>query len=283
MDVRFYNDLATFDAIVRPFLLRNEAENNVMLGVLRRRLAALRNGVQLDVEPPLLCIIANGGDVVGAAIQTPPYGLNLTQLCPDASDALVEALSSRSVMLNGVHGPSELAASFASVWTTRHGLTITLHKPLFLYKLNTLLPFALPPGTAELATPKEADLLLAWELALDEELGLIVRIDKTDLLDKVAAGTIFVWRTDVAVATAGFRAASDTAARVVGVYVPPEHRRSGYATALVGAISEHLLQRGYRDIFLFTDAEDVGPNIVYTRLGYERMGEFTDFRFSTRR
>ena len=280
MDVKIHTDLQTFADQVYPFLLRDEADNNVMLGMLHRRLAAFRNGQQLDKgEPPLFCSVIDNGKVVGAASQTPPYGLNLTRMPSTAINAVVEALAKHAVQLYGAHGPSEISAAFAAAWTARKGVVVTRRKPLFFYKLSSPLFPKAAGGVAKIATMKDLDLLWNWERAFAEELQLPTPDGQAEIAHKIATKTTFVWHSDTPVATAGFRHITDTCARIIGVYVPPEQRRRGYASAVVHAVTKHVLGLGLSNVFLFTDAGDEAPNIVYTRLGYVRVGEYADYRF----
>jgi hypothetical protein len=63
------------------------------------------------------------------------------------------------------------------------------------------------------------------------------------------------------------------------VYTPREHRRRGYATALVAEQSSWLLQSGHRACFLFTDLANPTSNAIYERIGYRRVGEASQFTF----
>ncbi|HRK32957.1 MAG TPA: GNAT family N-acetyltransferase [Candidatus Hydrogenedentes bacterium] len=280
MKVEIHNDLQGFSDLVRPLLLQNEAENNVMLGMLHRRLVALKDGVTIDAEEPFLCSISNQNRIIGAGMQTPPYGLNLTKLPPDAIDPFVDALSRHSVHLHGVHSTSETAASFATAWTRRQNVSIARSNRLLLYKLNRLCAPKACPGFARLATAADVELLWKWELAFANELDMFASDNTSEVQRKVAQKSFYVWQTDEPVAKAGYRVISGACARIVDVYVPHQYRRRGFASAVAHAIADHLQCLGYSTVFLFTVAEDVGPNVVYSRLGFETLGEFTDYRFA---
>jgi predicted GNAT family acetyltransferase len=68
---------------------------------------------------------------------------------------------------------------------------------------------------------------------------------------------------------------SGQVARIGPVYTPPEERRKGYAGQLTAAVSSQLLEQGIGPM-LFTDATNPTANAVYTRLGYERVGEMVE-------
>jgi predicted GNAT family acetyltransferase len=57
-------------------------------------------------------------------------------------------------------------------------------------------------------------------------------------------------------------------ARPVDVYTPPEHRGKGYASALVAALSQSLLAKGWRFSFLYADTANASAASMYRKLGY---------------
>ena len=63
------------------------------------------------------------------------------------------------------------------------------------------------------------------------------------------------------------------------MYVPPEHRGNGFATAVTAAISEELLGRGFRFCVLYVDLSDPVATGIYQRLGYEEISRATSIRF----
>ena len=72
---------------------------------------------------------------------------------------------------------------------------------------------------------------------------------------------------------AGAVASSPGITRVGPVYTPPEHRRRGYATALVAAWTSELLRRGARRCMLFTDHANPTSNSIYQAVGYRPAGD----------
>jgi predicted GNAT family acetyltransferase len=79
------------------------------------------------------------------------------------------------------------------------------------------------------------------------------------------------WR---AVATSGFNAALREAVQIGPVYTPPEHRRRGYARAVVAASLLDARAQGVQTAILFTGEENLPAQKAYTALGFRRAGEF---------
>ena len=64
------------------------------------------------------------------------------------------------------------------------------------------------------------------------------------------------------------------------VYTPPEERRRGYATALVGTLSRMLLGQGRSFCALYTDLANETSNSVYRRIGYKPTLDCHHYRFA---
>jgi predicted GNAT family acetyltransferase len=71
-------------------------------------------------------------------------------------------------------------------------------------------------------------------------------------------------------------------ARVAGVYTPPEHRRRGYASACVAALSAHVLATDADTCILFTQLSNPTSNAIYRAIGYEPVLEVTRYGFGPR-
>jgi predicted GNAT family acetyltransferase len=61
--------------------------------------------------------------------------------------------------------------------------------------------------------------------------------------------------------------------RIGAVYTPPEARGRGYATALVAAVSQHLLDRGRAFTYLYTDLANPTSNSIYQKIGYRPVAD----------
>src|SRR5215831_7249236 len=108
MEALRLNDAAAFLAETEPLLLADEARHNLILGIAGNA----RDGVYDDFR---LWLVRDGGEVVGAALQTPPYNLILAQpRAPDALAALADSLANEA--LPGVVASEPEATEFAELW-----------------------------------------------------------------------------------------------------------------------------------------------------------------------
>ena len=64
------------------------------------------------------------------------------------------------------------------------------------------------------------------------------------------------------------------------VYTPPEHRGTGYGSAVTAAVSQHALDAGARDVILFTDLANPTSNSIYQKIGYRPVYDSTELEFT---
>jgi predicted GNAT family acetyltransferase len=79
---------------------------------------------------------------------------------------------------------------------------------------------------------------------------------------------------DQPVSMAAINRRTPSSSCVAWVYTPPKHRKHGYASAIVAAISKRELDAGAAWCSLFTDAANPTSNRIYAELGYEPRCEF---------
>lgn len=78
-------------------------------------------------------------------------------------------------------------------------------------------------------------------------------------------------------AAAGRKTRSGIAVNLV--YTPKELRRRGYATSCVAALSQHLLDSGYKFCTLFADLANPISNSIYQKIGYRPIGDYDSYLF----
>ncbi len=57
------------------------------------------------------------------------------------------------------------------------------------------------------------------------------------------------------------------------VYTPKEARKKGYASKCVAALSQRMLDEGYKTTTLYTDLANPTSNKIYQEIGYEQIAE----------
>jgi uncharacterized protein len=275
--VRLYK----FDSInkfwdkTQTYLLQNEAENNVLLGVLQ----TLRCNPDRYPDPPYLAIIENNGEIVATAIRTPPHKLLLSKASHLEGLTLV-AQDLQREPFPGVMGLAPELETFLQEWQGLTGQSYRLLTEMRIHQLTALQPSIAANGHLRLVTEKDRVLLVEWLPAFNAEAGLEVIEDLERFVTNLLKNqNTYLWEDNAPVSLAAGRKFSDTASRIGSVYTPPEYRRKGYATACVAALSQKLLDEGCDRCFLLTDLANPTSNHIYQQIGYVPVCDLHEYTF----
>ena len=91
--------------------------------------------------------------------------------------------------------------------------------------------------------------------------------------------TAYIWQHEVPVSIACGGGITPNGASINMVYTPPEYRKKGYSSACVAALSQTLLNQGYKYCFLFTDLANSTSNHIYQSIGYQPVNDWYDYSF----
>ena len=284
MEVVRLGDAATFLAEAEPLLLADEARHNLILGIA----GTIRDSPG-HYPARSLWLVREDGEVVAAALRTPPHNLILAG--PRSEEALAALAEGIAEDLPGVVGAEPEAVGFADLWSRQTGLRARTNMRQGIYALEHVQPPSGVPGSARVATADDRELALRWWLAFGEEVlheGGPGRDRAEATLDhrlsSPSAGILLWEDAGELVSIAGWGGPTPNGIRVGPVYTPPELRGHGYATALTAELSQRLLDGrlfdgGRRFCFLYTDLANPTSNAIYERIGYRRVAESAEIVF----
>ena len=282
MRIERFHEPREFFARVAPFLERNEAAHTLHLG-MRARLE--RDPRIFGPHDPRLYAALEGDEVVGASIQTPPFGAALSAF---GDESAVEALAER-MHADGVDLPSVMAEvapgrRFVDRWNALRGTTATVAIEQRIYEATEVIPPRPVPGRMRPWEPSDRELVVEWmDAFMAEAMPGSPEGDGADFVarkESDAAGALFLWDDGGPVSLAGYGAPSPNGLRVGPVYTPPELRGRGYASALTAAVTEEVLSSGRRFAFLYTDLANPTSNSIYKRIGYRPVLDVTRWDFA---
>ena len=281
MAVVRHPDVAEFQATAHDFLMGDEAENNLILGIVDGLLAGrdvTPDGVKSGA-PPLLVTVGSQR-VELAALRTPPYKLVLSRGTPGAAEELAKVLATED--LPGAGGEATTVRVFSEAWSRVTGQSIREGTRQRIYKLQAVRAPSNVPGRFREAVPEDINLLAEWRDASMVELtpGRSFGSSQGVIEGLVHARGLYVWEHEQVVSMAAPVATTPNGERVGLVYTPPELRRRGYASACVAALSQAILDSGRTFCSLFTDRANPTSNSIYQRIGYEAVADFDDYWFT---
>lgn len=229
------------------------------------------------------------GDVAGAAVVRGAGTLWLGASDPAAAAAFADDLFAQCAEqcaedappLQGIVGLRSACAAFAQRWLALTGQPHEVRVHLRNHRLTRVQSVPRPSGAPRVATATDIDWLG------DSQRDFIVEIELPEdperlralVPQRVANGQFWIWEDAGAVAFAGWTDAPPDAARVAPVYTLPHARGRGYATALVAAMSQALLDDGRRKLFLITDLANPVSNAIYAKIGYQPQSDLFHFDF----
>ena len=264
------SSLADFAERVGPFLLRREVEHGLMYGVA--------TGARRVADDAYWALVVDDDGVVAAALRTDTKLLLSREEAPGAMALIAaDAASPRLDALCGVPASVHaVAAATSQRWIA--AMAQGIHECRAVeYRPDV-------PGRMRLAEPGDRALVARWAQRLSLEALGEPRADEDALRSAdahIAEREMFVWEVDggcVSLAAAVQPTAHGI--RINHVYTPPELRGHGYASAVVAALTQHVLDAGRRFAFLHTDLANPTSNRIYARIGYRRVGDFSVLRLA---
>lgn len=220
------------------------------------------------------------GDPAALVIRTGPHPALITGFVNESEidyAAFVREMQRLDHVPTSVNGAVRCSVPFAAAWVQETGVETRTLRGLRAYELHEL---RTPPEiTGHARTAREADraLLEPWCTAFGEDI-------EEPLGDGQAARAVsrfidsdnmMLWVVDdAAVSMAAINRRTPRSSCVAWVYTPPAHRRSGYASAVVAALSQRELAAGAAWCSLFTNVSNPTSNHIYMELGYEPRCDF---------
>jgi GNAT superfamily N-acetyltransferase len=272
-----YENPHDFDRDVRAHLEAHEAENGLLLGFLSH---LTKNP---SAEPAFLARLHRGDETVGVAELT---GANLmvSRNAHLAAGALVRALRDRGLDMPGLVGPKDAVEPIAAAWTQARACTVGPTVEQMLYELRAVDWPTGVSGRMRAMTPDDVDLVASWLWGFHLEAlpgdPYSEALAREHAAQRPAQGFTYLWEVDGApVAMAALSRPTRHGISVNAVYTPQAHRRHGYASALVAAVSAEGLLRGKAFCVLYTDLANPTANAIYQAIGYRPISRSTWMRF----
>jgi predicted GNAT family acetyltransferase len=176
----------------------------------------------------------------------------------------------------GVNGAVRWSDPFTAAWA-RRGAQPAVRRELRAFELTRVVHPAPPPGGFREAGADDLPQVAAWVQAMGDDIDEPVDEAEAERVARrvIGGGDLCLWERDGRpVSMAGITRRTPWSSCVALVYTPPEHRRHGYASAVVAALSQRELDAGYAWCSLFTDLANPTSNHIYAELGYQPRCDF---------
>ncbi|MFX1410011.1 MAG: GNAT family N-acetyltransferase [Promethearchaeota archaeon] len=285
IESQFYEDIDNFYDLALPFLLKNEVENGLLLGIL--------NSLKVDIhrygkEKPILSVITEGEEVKLVTLRTPPHDLLISYTEDlDTIKVLVENLLKRKEKFPGVLSFKKAADKFTKLWCKKNNLKHYLLRKERILKLEHVSEDTLGIRQFYAASKPYKSVVLEWAREMlkealsdisKEELDRNINNFKVEI-ENNNSQIYLLFDNDKPVSMARKAGKSPNGNAINLVYTPPALRRRGYATECVAKLSKILLEEGNKYCFLFTDLNNPISNSIYQKIGYRPIIDENHYRF----
>jgi uncharacterized protein len=157
MDIRRHADARAFLDAIGPVLRRRPVINQLLLGIAQTCVrepdrygpGALFYSAELD------------GTIHGAALQTPPWPVQLSDGSVEAARALAHVFAVEHAIA-GVAGPDDVPLAFASVYAHARGTSFSRDKAMGTFELRTVAAVPEASGRRIIADAEHAAVVQAW-------------------------------------------------------------------------------------------------------------------------
>jgi len=285
---KFYSNVSEFYDLCYSFLLKHEAENNLIFGIL--------DALKVDIHAydpthdPVLILIYDNSEIVLVSIRTPPYNqiISLTSNLKSIP-VLVDLLIRNNHEISGILGFKKGAQVFNERWKVKKGKKSVLYMNERSYQLKEVNRDIQDRHLFESASEEDKELLISWGKEFIKEIHVnapheqILRniqrmeviipksIQRKDVFVLKASGTI--------VSIARTSRGTPNGQAITLVYTPPHFRYQGYATELVAKLCNLVLKSGKKFCYLFTDLANPTSNSVYMKIGFQPVIDVDEYRF----
>lgn len=273
------HDPAQFLRTTGPFLYANEAEYSLVLGLAE----GLSQGhIQPEWAPQLLHLEMSR-EVVGVALRIDPRRTAVTRWPELALPQLAKDLSELEPHTRNITGPTETLGELVKLYESQVGRQARVGMAQKILRLTKLNPPKSIAGELHLANAKDVVTVTNWladfvKEAVPDDAMEISRI-RLIAEDRIARQQVYLWRmSGKPVAMTHVGRPTKNGISVNAVYTPKNLRGRGYASKLVGDVSERML-RQYQFCVLYTDAKNPTSNKIYQSLGYEIIADSMLYAF----
>ncbi|MDQ1147637.1 putative GNAT family acetyltransferase [Bacillus sp. SORGH_AS 510] len=248
-----------------------------------------------EVQYNLIHRISEGSDALG--IKTPDNKMILAQspghnawlwlskeTPPEEQRALINNLVDylNSDQLPGVSGDPQTAEMFAEAFSKKRGIGYQTDMTMESYHCPKVLKPVNVSGEIQKAALEDIETVEAYLAGfLKDAFGTSVEVgtQMSKAQTMIGTGNLYLWFVDgKPVSMANISHRSPRHARINAVFTPVEHRKNGYASALVRELCVIIHSEGLIPM-LYADIINPDSNKVYKNIGFIESGKIAEIKF----
>ncbi|KRF13497.1 GNAT family N-acetyltransferase [Paenibacillus sp. Soil787] len=263
-----YDDLTVFKKDIISYLVQNEAENNLVLGVLQSL-------SEKDEIPFFMATVLKDNELGLVLLQTKPNQIILSKPVSFTSkeiQVIGEKLINAIQVIPGFIGEKKLTIELAAYISNVKGIQANVLMEQIIYKLEKIKKEPHTNGKIRSVIENDHHIIKEWLYQFCNETNQPISLEEADkraarMIDK---GNLVAWEVNgELVSMAASIRPTPNNITISYVYTPISERKMGYASDCVSAFTQILLDRGYKTTSLYTNLNNPTSNKIYIQIGYE--------------
>ncbi|MEF7557203.1 GNAT family N-acetyltransferase [Bacillus thuringiensis] len=268
IQLHVYEEVVNFKKEVIPFLEKNEQENNLILGVLQMVQQPIFMGVAKQEEEVAVVflqteekkqIIVAISEVMGVDIKE--LAKELTKVYPD---------------IPGLIGNKKVVQRLAEEIAVLENKKMNVVMEQGVYALQQVKKKWTEEGIFREINSDELPVIEKWIYQFCEDVNLPTTKEEAEQTAHTLITNHRLFGLEIdekLVSVAAKTRPTKNNITINFVYTPKEERKKGYASNCVAALSQRMLDEGYKTTTLYTDLANPTSNKIYQEIGYEQIAE----------
>lgn len=259
-------------------LYEHEAEYGLLLGLPEAR---------LHLEKPddyIYLSVFQNKKRIGAVCLT-EINTIVSAMDEDALKTVAHFIHEKNFKVPGVVAPAQTSETFAQLYSKISGKKFKLGMDQKLYQLEKVIWPDSVDGKLINADLSHLQTAAQWLFEFYQESlpheSLSLERARLSMETRINKKEVFIWLNK-----AGEPVAINLSSRptrngisISFVYTPPNHRKKGYASALVAHTSQKMLDAGKKFCVLYTDVTNPTSNRIYQNIGYQEIAKSKQYLF----
>ncbi|WP_147808893.1 GNAT family N-acetyltransferase [Bacillus sp. SH7-1] len=268
IQLHVYEEILNFKEVVTPFLEKNEQENNLILGVL-----------QMVQQPIFMGIAKQGEEITIVFLQTEEKKqiiVATSEISGIAIKELAKELTKVYPDIPGLIGNKKVVQQLAEEIAVLENKKTSVVMEQGVYELKEVKKKPSEGSFFREVRSDELTLIEEWIYRFCEDVNLPTTKEeaKQTAHTLITNHRLFGLEVDgKLVSVAAKTRPTKNNITVNFVYTPKEARKKGYASNCVAALSQRMLDEGYKTTTLYTDLANPTSNKIYQEIGYEQIAE----------
>ncbi|HFK1498236.1 GNAT family N-acetyltransferase [Bacillus sp. BSL6] len=268
IQLHVYEEIFNFKEEVKPFLEKNEQENNLILGVL-----------QMVHQPIFMGIAKQGEEIAVVFLQTEEKKQIIVATSEMVEEDIVELAKKLAEVypdVPGLIGNKKIVQRLAEEIAVLENKKTTVAMEQGIYELKQVKKKWNGDEVFREVNSDELTLIEQWIYQFCEDVNLPTTKEETKQTAHTLITNHRLFGLEVdgkLVSVAAKTRPTKNNITVNFVYTPKEERKKGYASNCVAALSQRMLDEGYKTTTLYTDLANPTSNKIYQEIGYEQIAE----------